>query len=77
MTAIADDGRPRARRGFVALSVSLFERWMPDPFVIAIALTFATGLAAWALAPTGKPDVIVASWYAGTFDILAFAFQMV
>lgn len=77
MTAISEDGRSRPRRGFVALSVSLFERWMPDPFVIAIALTFATGLAAWALAPTGRPDVIVASWYAGTFDILAFAFQMV
>ena len=75
MTAITDRDRPR--RGFVALSVSLFERWMPDPFVIAIALTFATGLAAFALAPTGRPDVIVASWYAGTFDILAFAFQMV
>ena len=77
MTAIADHRKPRERRGFVALSVSLFERWMPDPFVIAVALTFATGLAAWALAPTGRPDVIVASWYAGTFDILAFAFQMV
>ena len=77
MTSIAEGQRPRPRRGIVALSVSLFERWMPDPFVIAIALTFATGIAAWALAPTGKPDVIVASWYAGTFDILAFAFQMV
>ena len=77
MTAITDDGRPRARRGFVALSVSLFERWMPDPFVIAIVLTFATGLAAAALAPTGTPATIVASWYAGVFDILAFAFQMV
>jgi short-chain fatty acids transporter len=65
------------RRGLVAISVALFERWMPDPFVIAIALTFATALAAYGLAPNGAPDVIIAAWYKGIFDILAFAFQMI
>jgi short-chain fatty acids transporter len=65
------------RRGFVAMSVALFERWMPDPFVIAIALTFATALAAWLLAPKGTPEVIMTSWFDGIFNILAFAFQMI
>ncbi len=68
---------PPRRRGFVAISVAVFERWMPDPFVIAIALTFVTALAALVLAPKGSPDVIIASWYKGIFDILAFAFQMI
>jgi short-chain fatty acids transporter len=75
MTAVTD--RPRPTRGFIALTVALFERWMPDPFVIAIGLTFATALAALALAPKGSPSVIATAWYAGVFDILAFAFQMV
>lgn len=75
MTAIAERERPR--RGFVALTVAIFERWMPDPFVLAIGLTFATALAAFLLAPKGTPDVIVSSWYTGVFDIIAFAFQMV
>jgi short-chain fatty acids transporter len=67
----------RSTRRFIAFTVALFERWMPDPFVIAIALTLATAVAAAALAPKGTPDVIISSWYAGVFDILAFAFQMV
>jgi len=77
MTAIAETRPERPKRGFVAICVSLFERWMPDPFVIAIVLTLATGLAAFVLAPNGKPDVIITSWYAGIFKILTFAFQMI
>lgn len=77
MTAVAETGRERPKRGFVAFCVTLFERWMPDPFVIAIALTLATALAAFLLAPNGKPDVIITSWYAGIFKILTFAFQMI
>lgn len=77
MTSIVGDDRSRRSRGLVALSVALFERWMPDPFAIAIALTLATAVAAFALAPAGRPGTIVSAWYAGTFDILAFAFQMV
>lgn len=75
MTAITRE--ERRGRGFIALTVALFERWMPDPFVIAIALTFATALAALLLAPKGTPATIISSWYQGIFDILAFAFQMV
>ena len=75
MTAIIE--RQRQKRGLVSFSVAVFERWMPDPFVIAIALTLITGVAAWLFAPNGKPDVVITSWYAGIFAIVAFAFQMV
>ena len=74
MTTTREMPRPR---GFVAVSVNIFERWMPDPFVIAIGLTLATAAAAFFLAPKGTPDVIITSWYKGIFDILAFAFQMI
>lgn len=74
MTVTAE--RPRPKRSFVTVSVAVFERWMPDPFVIAIALTFATALAALLLTHS-TPDVVIGAWYAGVFDILAFAFQMV
>ena len=76
MTAITQARRP-ARRSFTAATVALFERWMPDPFVIAIALTFATALAALLLAPKGSPDTVISGWYNGFFSILAFAFQMI
>ncbi len=69
--------RPRPRRGLTGVTVALFERWMPDPFVIAVALTLLTGLAALLFAPKGQPDVVIAGWYNGIFSILAFAFQMI
>jgi short-chain fatty acids transporter len=65
------------RRSFTSISVDLFERWMPDAFVLAIALTALVALAAAVFAPMGTPEVIVTSWYSGMFGILGFAFQMV
>ena len=76
MTAVVE-GRQKRRGGLVALSVSIFERWMPDPFVLAIGLTFATALAALLIAPKGTPSNIATSWYNGIFAILTFAFQMI
>jgi short-chain fatty acids transporter len=75
MTSLIETERPK--RGLVSLSVALFERWMPDPFVIAIALTLIIGVAAWLFAPNGAADIVVSSWYTGIFAIVAFAFQMV
>lgn len=65
------------RRGLVSLSIYLFEQLMPDPFVIAIALTAFVAVLAACLAPHGTPDVILSSWYGGIFNILGFAFQMI
>src|SRR5258706_13778386 len=65
------------RRGLVSLSIYMFEQLMPDPFVLAIALTAFVALLAPFLAPHAAPDVILSSWYAGIFNILGFAFQMI
>jgi len=73
--------RPQPRRRglqFVApLFVDLFERYMPDPFVLAIGLTAVTAILALLIAPNGSPAMIVSTWYKGIFAILGFAFQMI
>jgi Short chain fatty acids transporter len=61
----------------VGSCVYLFERLMPDPFVIVILLTVMTALFAIAFAPKATPDVILSGWYKGIFGIFTFAFQMV
>ncbi len=68
------------RRGLQSLApmfVGLFERYMPDPFVLAIGLTAVTAVLALLIAPKGSPATIVTTWYAGIFAILGFAFQMI
>jgi short-chain fatty acids transporter len=64
-------------RSFTSISIDLFERLMPDAFVLAIALTALVAGAAAIFAPRGTPAIILMSWYAGTFNILGFAFQMI
>jgi short-chain fatty acids transporter len=68
--------RPR-RRSFTAVSTYVFERIMPDAFVLAIGLTALVAAAAAVFAPHGTFAVIVTSWYGGVFGILGFAFQMI
>ncbi|HEX3487134.1 MAG TPA: TIGR00366 family protein [Micropepsaceae bacterium] len=65
------------RRSFTAVSVDVFERWMPDAFVLAIALTAVVAAAAAIFAPQGTLTTILTGWYAGIFNILGFAFQMI
>jgi len=67
----------KKRRSFAAVSVELFERLMPDPFILAIGLAALVALAAWLFAPQGTLPVILTSWYAGMFNILGFAIQMI
>src|SRR5260221_2920247 len=57
--------------------VYLFEPITPDPYIFAVAITIVTALLAAALAPKGSVPEILTGWYAGLFEILAFAFQMV
>ena len=61
----------------VGSCVYLFERLMPDPFVIVIILTVITAASALLFAPKGSPEVILSGWYKGIFGIFTFAFQMV
>jgi short-chain fatty acids transporter len=59
------------------LSVFLFEKVMPDPFVFAVILTFIGAILALLFAPNATPASVAIAWYTGIFTIFAFAFQMV
>lgn len=59
-----------------SLFVQLFERYTPDPYILAVGLTILTGLLAAVLAPKGSVSTILSGWYTGLFSILAFAFQV-
>jgi len=61
----------------VATCVYVFERVMPDPFVIVILLTVMVACLALLFAPRHSVDVILSGWYKGIFGIFTFAFQMV
>lgn len=51
-------------------------RWVPDPFVFAVVLTFVTLLAGFVLTDAG-PLELAGFWQAGFFDLLGFGMQMV
>ena len=51
------------------------ERYIPDPYLYALILTFVTAIAAFVWTPADA-NKIVASWYDGIWAILAFAMQM-
>lgn len=69
-------GQNAIQRALVKWCVIFFDRYMPDPFVIALLLTFVTAALAMGLAPHGTPADILNAWYSGAFKIVAFAFQM-
>src|SRR5689334_177631 len=71
------EAAPHRRRSLASVSIDLFERFMPDPFILAIGLAALVALSAAAFAPSGSLNVILTSWYSGIFGILGFAFQMV
>lgn len=56
--------------------VQVFLKYMPSAFVFALLLTLLTGIGAWVWLGT-PPMEIIASWYRGFFDLLAFAMQIV
>ncbi|MYB07008.1 MAG: short-chain fatty acid transporter [Gemmatimonadetes bacterium] len=52
------------------------ERWMPNPFLFAIILTYVAALAAWWSEGSNAAEIAVA-WYSGFWVLLTFAMQMV
>lgn len=62
-------------RAITRVCVRYAERYIPDPYLYALALTFITVAAAWIWTPSG-PIKIIDSWYDGIWTILAFAMQM-
>jgi len=59
----------------VMASVKLVERWLPDPLLFAIILTFITFVAGFAVHQ--DPVMMINSWGTGFWGLLLFAMQMV
>jgi short-chain fatty acids transporter len=62
-------------RQLTRLCVRYAERYIPNPYLYAVALTFISVAAALIWTPSGLLK-IVDSWYDGIWNILAFALQM-
>src|ERR1700754_603825 len=65
------------RRNVVSALVYLFERVMPDPFVLSIGLTLVVIVLSMLFAPKADIPHVLSSWYGGAFGILGFALQMI
>jgi short-chain fatty acids transporter len=59
-----------------AFFVRLFERYTPDPYILAVVLSILTAVLAALLAPRGSITTIFTGWYNGLFSISVFAFQV-
>jgi short-chain fatty acids transporter len=60
-----------------AFFVRVFEYAIPDPYVFAVGLTILAAIGAAIFAPHATGADIAGAWYAGIFNILAFALQMI
>src|SRR5450830_1140569 len=61
---------------FTEATIALFERTIPDPFVLAILITAIVAVLSMLFAPHASLGGLVGGWYKGFFDILTFAFQI-
>ena len=62
-------------RQITRVCVRYAERYIPDPYLYAVILTFVTVIAALIWTKSGPIDIID-SWFNGIWSILAFALQM-
>ncbi|MEO6871506.1 MAG: TIGR00366 family protein [Chthoniobacterales bacterium] len=62
-------------RAITRVCVRYAERYIPDPYLYAVILTFITAAAAWCLSGATSARIIT-TWYDGIWAILAFAMQM-
>ena len=62
-------------RTLTRLCVRYAERYIPNPYLYAVILTFITVIAALIWTPS-DPGKVIDSWYKGIWEILAFALQM-
>ena len=56
-------------------SVKMVQRWMPEPFLFAIILTFVAALLAMPICRQ-TPIEVITNWGGGVWGLLAFAMQM-
>jgi short-chain fatty acids transporter len=62
-------------RQLTRIFVRYAERYIPDPYLYALILTFVTAIAAFVFTSSDANKIVV-SWYDGIWAILAFAMQM-
>lgn len=62
-------------RPLTRLCVRYAERYIPNPYLYAVVLTFIT-VAAALIWTASNPGQVIDAWYKGIWDILAFALQM-
>jgi short-chain fatty acids transporter len=62
-------------RALTRVCVRYAERYIPNPYLYAVILTFITVVAALIWTPS-SPGKVIDSWYKGIWEILAFALQM-
>ncbi|WP_321964466.1 short-chain fatty acid transporter [Paraburkholderia sp. J7] len=67
---------PVRKTRFTDATISLFERTIPDPFVLAILITAVVAALSAMFAPHATLNTLVVGWYKGFFNILTFAFQI-
>ncbi|MFF7708978.1 TIGR00366 family protein [Pseudomonas sp. NPDC007930] len=68
---------PRSlRTRFTEGTISLFERTIPDPFVLAIFITVLVTAASWLVAPQASIDAMFNGWFKGFCNIFGFALQI-
>src|SRR5690606_16925427 len=57
-------------------TIRVFERTIPDPFVLAVFLCFVIALAALIWGPQASVTNVLSGWYKGFFNIFTFALQI-
>jgi short-chain fatty acids transporter len=68
---------PRSlRTRFTENTIALFERTIPDPFVLAMFITLIVAAVAWLVAPSFSLETLLGGWYKGFFAIFTFALQI-
>src|SRR5262249_55729663 len=72
---VREPGRASPLQFVTQAAVRYAERYIPDPFLYGVILTFVIAAAAFIWTPS-SPLKIINSWYAGIWTILGFAMQM-
>ncbi|KVG05842.1 serine--pyruvate aminotransferase [Burkholderia vietnamiensis] len=76
MKPTAAPSTPARKTSFTEATIRVFERTIPDPFVLAILITAVVAVLSAIFAPHATLPKMISGWYKGFFDIFTFAFQI-
>jgi len=63
-------------QGLISSLDKVMRKYTPDPFVIALLITFFVGLLAWTFTPS-SPTQVIEAWGSGFWKLINFTLQMV